>query len=94
MDCTAVIITSTVYISNITTTPSNNVIPIVIGTTATVMILLIVAGNRCALNQNITVPLEACPAYDDISRINTANCEAYGKRDTFITAEYETVNVN
>ncbi|XP_019863388.1 PREDICTED: uncharacterized protein LOC109592367, partial [Amphimedon queenslandica] len=42
MDCTAVIITSTVYISNITTTPSNNVIPIVIGTTATVMILLIV----------------------------------------------------
>ncbi|XP_019851562.1 PREDICTED: uncharacterized protein LOC109581688 [Amphimedon queenslandica] len=112
MDCTAVIITSTVYISNITTTPSTNVIPIVIGTTATVMILLIVviillifmiflcykrsdiAGNRCTSNQNVTVPLESCPAYDDISRMNTANCEAYGKRDAFITAEYETVNIN
>ncbi|XP_019851569.1 PREDICTED: uncharacterized protein LOC109581696 [Amphimedon queenslandica] len=109
MDCTAVIITSTVYI---TTTPSTNVIPIVIVTIATVMILLIVviillifmillcykrsdiAGNRCTSNQNVTVPLEVCPAYDDISRLNTANCEAYGKRDTFITAEYETVNVN
>ncbi|XP_019851573.1 PREDICTED: uncharacterized protein LOC109581698 [Amphimedon queenslandica] len=125
-DCTAVIITSTVYntvtvtpLTNVTVTvaPSTarstvNVIPIVIGTTATVVILLIVviillifmillsyrrsdiARNRCTSNQNVTVPLEACPAYDDISRMNTANCEAYGKRDTFITAEYETVNVN
>ncbi|XP_019861911.1 PREDICTED: uncharacterized protein LOC109590429 [Amphimedon queenslandica] len=114
MGCTTIIITrsSTVYISNITTTPSTNVIPIVIGTIATVMILLIVviillifmiflcykrsdiAGNRCTSNQNVTVPLESCPAYDDISKMNTANCEACGKRDTFITAEYETVNVN
>uniref|UniRef100_A0A1X7TI77 Uncharacterized protein n=1 Tax=Amphimedon queenslandica TaxID=400682 RepID=A0A1X7TI77_AMPQE len=100
MDCTTIIITSTVcntvdLYSTVTVTPSTvNVIPIVIVTTATVMISLIVTGNRSTSNQNITVPLESCPAYDDISRINTANCEAYGKRDTFITAEYETVNVN
>ena len=45
MDCTAVIITSTVkstVYNTVTVTPSTNVIPIVIGTTVTVMILLIV----------------------------------------------------
>ena len=49
---------------------------------------------RSTSNQNENVLLEPCPAYDDISRVNTANCEAYDKRNTFITAEYETVNVN
>ena len=45
MDCTAVIITSTVkstVYNTVTVTPSTNVIPIVIGTTVTIMILLIV----------------------------------------------------
>ena len=40
-------------------------------------------------NQN--VPLETCPAYDNIANINTENCEAYGARDTCTEQQYETV---
>ena len=52
---------------------------------------------------NQSVPLEICPAYDNvanintenceayIANINTGNCEAYGARDTHTEQQYETV---
>ena len=50
-----------------------------------------------------SVPLEVCPAYDNIANINTenceayiasintGNCEAYGVTDTHTEQQYETV---
>ena len=100
----------------------DNIIPIVIGTTVTIMILLITAillllvfivlvcckRNKTVIYHHISVykynlilqdsptnqsvPLEICPAYDNIAKINTETCEAYNiARDTHTEQQYETV---
>ena len=40
---------------------------------------------------NQSVPLEICPAYDNIENINTENCEAYIAKDRRTEQQYETV---
>ena len=44
---------------------------------------------------NQSIPLEICPAYDNIENINTESCEAYRSitfiRDTHAEQQYETV---
>ena len=44
--------------------------------------------------RNQSVPLEICPAYDNIANINTENCEAYtaNLKHTSTEQQYETVH--